>query len=596
MTQTLQDNQVNPEPGRSSFLRACILPLLSMAMLWCSQEPLGWSICSWFALVPWLIAVVRNERYLQSAMVNLVCGTAYYIVSLLWLANVTAAGMAGLSVYLSLYFVLSGFILRRVYITTSWWFMLTLPLVWVAQEYLRATVMTGFPWLFISHTLIDHSNLVQIADISGAYGVTFLAVMVNGFIADLLLRSQFRYKPGTDKRVNLLLARFFVLLVIIVSVYCYGMYRNQESQRTMTAGPVVAVIQEAIPQYVKESGGSSIQEIIDRHIELTHQACSGAVKPELVVWPETMVLNAINDEFLALAENREMFVSEFQSDIDDSLVTDQALSSLAAQYNVALLIGTPGVLLDFNADKSELVNNGRTNSAIMYNPDGSRSGLRYDKMHRVPFGEYVPFKESIPWLNRLLLKFTPYGYDYSINAGVKPVKFSFPSSDGIECSFTVAICYEDVTPVAAGYLANWDNTDFMLNISNDGWFVNERAGKIEPTAELMQHLAISRYRAIEHRIGIARSVNCGVSAMVRPDGSVQSAPLSASLPASDIKARRCIAGYITDNVWLDGRKTVYSRVGDGFALGCTALTVLMAVMTLKRKSRLNNRGVQLTQN
>ncbi len=596
MAQTERDKKYKSGAGKSSFLRACILPLLSMALLWSSQEPLGWSLCSWFALVPWLIASVRNERYIQSAMVNLVCGTVYFVISLLWLSNVTAAGMAGLSVYLSLYIVLSGFILRRVYVTTSWWFMLTLPLIWVTQEYLRATVMTGFPWLFISHALIDNTNLVQIADICGAYGVTFLAVMINGFIADLLLRSQFRCKPGTDKRVNLLLARSFVVLVIFISVYCYGMYRNHESGHTMTAGPVVAVVQEAIPQYVKESGGSSIQEIIDRHIELTHQACAGVVKPELVVWPETMVLNAINDEFLALADYREMFVSAFQSDIDDSLATDRALSSLAAQYNVALLIGTPGVLLDFNADKSELVNNGRTNSAIMYNPDGSRSSLRYDKMHRVPFGEYVPFKESFPWLNRLLLKFTPYGYDYSINAGVKPVKFTFTASDGSEYSFTVAICYEDVTPVAAGYLANWDNTDFMLNISNDGWFVNERAGKIEPTAELMQHLAISRYRAIEHRIGIARSVNCGVSAMVRPDGSVQSAPLSASLPASDIRARRCVAGYITDHVWLDSRKTIYSRAGDAFALCCTVLTGLITVITLKRKSRLNNRGVQLTQN
>ncbi len=566
---------------KSEWKSAFLLSLISMVLLWLSQEPVGLSGFVWFALVPWLVMAVRSRSYVRSAIVSLICGSGYYIASLYWLANVTLPGMLALSVAMSLYFVMWGFILKIVYAASGLSFTLVLPVLWVGQEYLRATLLTGFPWLFLSHCLHDCEHLTQVADVTGAYGVTFVAAMVNGFIADILLRPQYMPGRGGLKGRNLLLRRLFILASILTAVNVYGIFRYNESSSTMTEGPVISVVQGAVPQHVKDSGGASIYEILDNHMAMTREAGADEIKPELVVWPETMVLTNINEEFLALADDVDMFVDSFKEEIRESVATNKALAALARDIDSSLLIGTPSQLLSLDAGKDELVNNGRTNSAIMYNADGSRGDKRYDKMHRVPFGEYLPFKESIPWLNKFLINLTPYKYDYSIKAGVKPVAFKVTGKDGKEYKFTVAICYEDVIPTVARKLANWNGADFMLNISNDGWFVNEDEGEIKPTSELMQHLIMSRYRAIENRIGIARAVNCGISGMIKPDGSIQTGS-AGTLPADDVRGRSGKEGYLTDTIWLDSRSSIYSRVGDVFAILCTVLTGLIFLWTLRR--------------
>lgn len=564
---------------QSSGLRsAFILSLVTMVLLWLSQEPAGWSWCVWFALIPWLVVSVRSGSYRRSALVSWICGSGYYIASLYWLANVTMPGMLALSVAMGLYFVFWGFLLKRIYVTSRCWFTLALPILWVSQEYLRATLLTGFPWLFLSHSLHEKMNLVQVADITGAYGVTFLAAMINGYIADLLLRPQVSAWASGKVR-NLFFSRTVIVVVIFMSIYFYGIYRNSESVKTMSPGPIVSVVQGAVPQRVKDSGGSSIREIFEEHLSISSQAVAGELKPDLVVWPETMVLNTINQEYLTLADDIDVFIGEFQDDLRESVLVDRKLSDHASDNGVSLLIGTPSLLIGLNSDKSEVVDNGRANSAVMYNSDGSRGSQRYDKIHRVPFGEYIPFKESVPWLNKLLINLTPYGYDYSIVAGSKPVAFKITAQDEKEYTFTVAICYEDVIPPIARKLANWQGSDFMLNISNDGWFVTEADGELEPSSELMQHLVMSKYRAIENRIGIARAVNCGISGMVKPDGTVQTGVVG-TLSKDDILARRAVSGYLTDSIWLDSRVSIYSRIGDVFAIVCTIITVLVFVVTL----------------
>ena len=585
MEENLQAENIESKPQKkqSSLKSAVIVNMITMILLCCSQEPASWSTLSWFALVPWLISSVRIGGYITSALTSWLCGSVYFLVSLYWLMNVTAPGTIALSIYLGLYFVLCGFILRRVYVATRWSFTFVLPVIWVGQEYLRATVMTGFPWLFLSHTLHENTDIIQIADITGAYGVTFLAAMVNGFIADVLLRSQVAIEQGTGKTRNLFKVRLFVLILTLSFAHLYGMYRVSQSQETMTAGPVVAVVQDTIPQDNKESG-ACLEDILLSHMELTREVFKNEIKPDLVVWPETMVLYNLNDEYLKLADHSDMFVPEFAQEIADTINFDKKLSTLAADNNSALLIGFPSSFLEMDIDNYHLKNNGKANSAIMYNADGSRFAGRYDKMHRVPFGEYLPFKESIPWLNKWLINLTPYGYDYSINAGAKPVLFSFKGSDDKEYKFTVAICYEDVVPQVARKLANWQDTDFMLNISNDGWFVDDSSGEIKPTSELAQHMSICRYRAIENRIGIARSVNCGISGMIKPDGSYQ-VESAGTLTAENVKARRCERGYLTDTIWLDSRTTIYSKTGDAFAVACTIIMGLIFIITLKRKKQ-----------
>jgi apolipoprotein N-acyltransferase len=250
---------------------------------------------------------------------------------------------------------------------------------------------------------------------------------------------------------------------------------------------------------------------------------------------------------------------------------------------VALLVGTPALeLKDFGTELRPVAN---ANSAVLYLAGGQRFGGRYDKMHLVPFGEVVPFKQSWPWLHRLLNGMTPYDFDYTLDAGQEPKVFQFRSGER-DWRFGVAICYEDVTAWVPRCLAVADGAkriDFLLNISNDGWFVS--GGKdtpIKATGELLQHLAICKFRAVENRIGIARAVNTGISGFIRPDGQVQTKGQAGTLP-DDPRARQTVTGFLTDRVYTDTRISLYSRWGDVFAIACVSLTGLSLVCTYRGK-------------
>ena len=200
----------------------------------------------------------------------------------------------------------------------------------------------------------------------------------------------------------------------------------------------------------------------------------------------------------------------------------------------------------------------------------------------------MPFKKSWPWLHELLNSLTPYDYDYTLDAGDEATVFEFPTADGNEAKFAVAICYEDVMPQVPRRLVAVEGgakrVDFLLNISNDGWFVygGRDGGRVKSSSELIQHLVICKFRAVENRIGIARAVNCGISGFIKPDGSVQQGSLVGTLP-DDPRDRQVVPGFLTDHVYLDSRTTIYSRIGDAFAIICTILTAGLLLACLKKR-------------
>jgi apolipoprotein N-acyltransferase len=550
-------SRFNQGSGMGAALTAATMLMLSAA-----QEPVGWSFLSWVALVPWVVAVCRARSARQTGITSYCFGLAYFLANMYWLAGVTWAGYIALCFYLAFYFVVCGFILRGVYRFHPWPLTIVLPVLWVGQEYLRATAMTGFPWLFLSHGLHRSQWLIQISDLTGAYGVTFLAAMVNGLWCDLLLRP--------IKRPGALIPTWGWALAtagLIAASLFYGRFRMAEGRNTITEGPKLAMIQEVIPQFVKESSGTS-EEIFNRHMALSRQALAAPVKPDLIAWPETMATSPLNREFLEMTGDSKYDLSQFEA-FQTSRSFDERLRQIARQ-GPAVLVGTPSLeMKDFG---NELRPDRQGNSAVLYLPGGGRFPRRYDKMHLVPFGEVVPFKRSWPWLHNLLNQLTPYDYDYTLDAGDEAVAFEFRTAAGIPCRFGVLICYEDVMPQGARrhtVEAGQKRVDYLLNISNDGWFV--RGGKngqpITATTELFQHLVICKFRAVENRIGIARAVNTGISAFIRPDGVIQQKPLAGTLP-DDPAARQVVPGFLTDTVWLDKRVSFYSRTGDVFAGMC----------------------------
>jgi apolipoprotein N-acyltransferase len=167
-------------------------------------------------------------------------------------------------------------------------------------------------------------------------------------------------------------------------------------------------------------------------------------------------------------------------------------------------------------------------------------------MHRVPFGEYVPFVDWMPFLKKL----TPYeGMEYSVEAGTEWTRFPVKDKAGTTFKFGVLICYEDSdSPLAREYVRGRDPVDFLVNISNDGWF--------KGTQEHEEHLAVSRFRAVECRRSLVRAVNMGVSAVVDPNGKV------IALPGKTWADSKAVSGVVTAAVPIDRRTSYYARWGD----------------------------------
>jgi apolipoprotein N-acyltransferase len=229
----------------------------------------------------------------------------------------------------------------------------------------------------------------------------------------------------------------------------------------------------------------------------------------------------------------------------------------------------------------------RYNTAFLYRPDGTQSPLQYNKIHLVPFGEVVPFKKSAPWLYRILMIFTPYDYDYSLDYGTEYTIFPIEVEKRIY-KFGVMICYEDTVPKIARTFALDEHgkkrLDWLVNISNDGWFVRYTGGKVYPSAELAQHTAVCVFRAIENRLAVVRSVNTGISCIIDTLGNIKNDFQAGNLPNNAME-RQGVAGWFVDTVPIDKRTTFFSKFSQWLSLCCAVALVLTAAAALSHNRK-----------
>ncbi|HUX16583.1 MAG TPA: apolipoprotein N-acyltransferase [Phycisphaerae bacterium] len=316
--------------------------------------------------------------------------------------------------------------------------------------------------------------------------------------------------------------------------------------------------------------------------EALASARSAGTPPDLVVWPETMVPVPMNPGFLTadLADllRYRGLVAHFAFLQERSRRYGRLIRELGALVPSPVLIGASGLhVLGVRYLEGDRVTcrAQHTNEALLVVPDSpvETAAGEYAKAHLVPFGEYVPFKESWPWLHECLNAFTPYrGMEYSLTPGAhdqEPFSLAF---DGGEARFQAAICYEDAMAYRVREMvrpraeAGRKAVDFIVNISNDGWF----AGSVE----LDQHLNLCVFRAIENRVPVVRSVNTGISALIASDGRIEAV-------AQDAEGRRrSIEGFVVGRIALDDRLSPYTRVGDVFALACVGASAFGGVLVL----------------
>ncbi len=314
----------------------------------------------------------------------------------------------------------------------------------------------------------------------------------------------------------------------------------------------MAVVQTNVRQSNKDSPdpadrAASFQQIIDL-IEVAAREANG--KPDLIICPETMVPRPIDDESVDL--------------LPESRRYRTALEGLSAQLGIPLIVGAHA-MTEWGpnpASPGYATPARRFNSAYLITPEKGVTA-RYDKLHRVPFGEYLPGVEGVPALKQWLLKLSPYEHDYTLSAGEKPVIFDVALPRGGRVTVGAPICFED----ALGYLPRtlvWDESRkravLLVNLTNDGWF--------QGTHQAIQHEQIARFRCVENRVPMARSVNTGVSGMIDAAGRIISRVAVDGVGEG-------VAGVTSAALHRDERRTIYAVVGDGFAMLCLVSTLVL---------------------
>jgi apolipoprotein N-acyltransferase len=547
--------------------------VLSGGMLYACHFPLaqGWWL-AWVALVPLLCLVRADASGWAIYPCAWLAGLVYYWPAISWMSraaiddpSMVYAWML-LSTYCSLYVPLAVGLLRRLERRTALPLVLTVPSVWAALEFVRSFFLTGFAWYFLGHTQHDFLAIIQITDLAGVYLVTALVAAVNAWVFEFLYaRPWFGRLWRLDRATRPALSRRGLAIqgVCVAALWSaalgYGLWRL--GQNEFAPGPRIALLQSnldqrlrnsmADPDQKREEARQARKSVREHFAELREAAKRG--EPDLIVWPEA----SFPEDWVQLAE-----------DVPDRDVKREDLADLVRwQQHVQQepLLSRTNVLLGIHVlefgltEQKNLRVAKRFSSALLLSPR-ARVDARYDKMHRVPFGEYVPLTDWVPaWV---LKKFTPYDFDYSIRPGEHFTRFPLG-----KYHFGVLICFEDTDPfLARRYVAPEDGqpVDFLVNMSNDGWF--------DGSSEHDEHLAICRFRAIETRRAVARAVNMGISAVIDGNGQVlRPEPFyrgdGRALPTSEwarFKQRDMVLNF---HVPIDNRTSLYAQWGDWLPCG-----------------------------
>ena len=451
------------------FDRRGCLAIASGVLIALSFPNPGLSFLAWVALIPLLIAMEESSPRV-AFRIGLTCGITGYAFILYWLNivfvryghlpwSVSVPIYLLLVLWLAMFYGLSIWVARlgeRVGIKAAF----TLPVAWVAFDFIRSFLFSGFAWAMLGHSQFRTLPLIQIADLAGVYGITLLIVLAN-----IVLYRALRAVSGVTIPYPVKSAA--VLLILLCATLFYGFNHLNETEPDQRKPLRVALIQGNIPQDVKWSPAFR-EQTVNTYERLTREAAQGGV--DLIVWPESAVPFFFQDEPLQA----------------------ERLRALARELDACLLFGSP----------AHELRNGKSaylNSAFLISPQGETLG-RADKLHLVPLGEYIPLGRFLTFINKLVVGIG----DFS------PGERAVPLNMG-DTKLGIQVCYEVIFPELARQYVQ-AGARVLVAITNDAWFGRSSAP--------YQHLAISTFRAIETRTPLIRAANTGVTAIVDHNGHI----------------------------------------------------------------------------
>jgi len=463
-----------------------------------------------------LFFAIENKNAKQRFILGYIFGIVFFSGILYWLLNVTGPGTVVLIIYLAIFPALFCLLCpsptMHHSLRSGAGHVVFVPAAWVFTEYIRAHLFSGFPWALLGYSQSLNLPVIQISDITGVYGVSFLVVLVNFGIYFALKKMK---------------GRFYVLFIIFILFSMTVWYGQKRIRQIYPPADIkVAVIQGNIPQAMKWDPRYR-NSIINKYSVLTKEALKE--KPELVVWPETSIPGYLNETDLK-----------------------KKVTGLARSGKVNLLIGA------LKESKS-----GAYNSAVLFSPLGEIMES-YDKIHLVPFGEFLPLEDKLFAIRRFVDK--PIG---NFARGKEFTVFKLKSEEMFRDSgkirkntrfqaFSVLICFEDIFP---GLSRNFvkRGARFLVNMTNDAWF-----GK---TSAPYQHVEFSVFRAAENKVPVLRAANTGVSCIIDRNGRIVKS-------VGPGEGETFVDGYVTASITPGIIRTVYTRFGDVFSWICIIIVFI----------------------
>lgn len=522
------------------------LALGSSLVLWTTFPPADWGWLAWVALVPLFLLIPSRRPPVVLYLSAWAGGMVFWCLAIQWVRLTDpTAWVAWLVMALALSFFWPVFLglARLAVLRLRLPMMIAAPVVWVALEYARAHVATGFPWYYLAHSQHLTLSVIQVSDFAGSLGVSFVIALANAWLVDVLTLPLLR-TTARGVRLTLVQAlRLVVVVAVLATTLGYGAYRIGTAQ--FRPGPRIALLQSSLVQRLKDSKNSHAA-ILALYKSLIARASHLAERPDLVIWPETsypygfiMIDPKMEPQVLRTQIGESVTVADRLAQRDDILAN---LRGMTDEFRIPMLVGS--VTYDHRPEGLS-----RYNSAILLQP-GTAAYQHFHKLHLVPFGEYVPLIKTFPWLIAL----TPYHGTHvpSLSFGAAPAWLTLG-----KYRLAPAICFEDTVPhVVRRFFSETKDgrhPDVLVNLSNDGWF--------HGSSEHEMHLAASIFRAVENRVPLARAANTGVSAIVDGNGRVLQ-----SLATLEV-------GVLAGEVPLDDRTGLYSAWGDWLGQSCLAITI-----------------------
>jgi apolipoprotein N-acyltransferase len=515
------------------------------------------AVFAWFGLVPLLAAVlsslcVKGPRPLRRGfLLGYLCGFLWYMGNCYWIRDTMAKYgdlpaivpillLVGYSLVLGLYFGLFalGVALVRQASGSAKLALAAAPIFWAGLE-LAASRITSVPWDQLGYSQVDNAIVNQLAPWTGVYGISFVVVAVNALLAGGLIIERCPPKPFWQGRKPWGIAGAFLMV---------GLSLGFNVTPPNPAPTATAVLIQPNLDVSSDNRWSGLGEW-DKHIAQFTQLAGEQCKTYIAGIPQTGASNGeivcppypTHPDLVAWPESPAPF-----DETDPKF--EKALKGIAATVQAPLVVGNIGWDYDEPAREWNYFN-----SALIVGADGNKVG-RYDKIHLVPFGEYIPFQNLLKFAHKLTGRVSLF------SRGAGPKVFRLSTANGHAHRYGVFICYESVFADEIRHFAQL-GAEVLVNISDDGWYGD--------TSAPWQHFNMVRMRAIENRRWILRDTNNGVTAVIDPYGRVRQ-----SIPRHQTDALPAQFAFRDDI-------TFYTAHGDVFGWLCVLLALAIMGYALK---------------